>query len=110
MSISSPITDGPNDGTTWNEYHASDHFDLFKNPNDVIHFTIGFGASYLLMDVFNNQLHLTKLESFALSVLLVSTIGVVKETWFDNYTSRADIKGWEYGALSGASTFLVIHF
>ncbi len=100
----------PNDSTTWSQYHASDHFDLLRNSNDVVHLTIGFGASYILSDVLYNKAHLSKLETWVLSTLIISTIGVVKETYIDNFSSKADAFGWQLGASLGATTFLAIHF
>ena len=34
----------------------------------------------------------------------------IKEAYFDNYASKADIFGWQLGATLGSSTFLTIHF
>lgn len=93
----------------YNPYHDVDHFS-WQDYDDDIHIMSGFAISLTTGLIFQRYAKLPTWQSALYGTLIGAGVGIAKEVFFDNFTSRTDIKCWMAGGAAGGLTLISVSF
>ncbi len=94
--------------TDWNSYHAADHFE-WTDYNDSVHLL----GAYAIAATGGEILKRAGMEPWAAALVAAigaAGVGIAKETFFDSYAMKTDIKMWMAGGAAGGLTVLALEF
>lgn len=103
--------DGPNGGQegTWADYGHADHFQ-WTNYDNGVHILGAYSIALTSGLFLEHKMGFKRWEAALLGVTLAGMIGTAKETFFDGYAMRTDIKCWWGGAAAAGLTMTVLEF
>jgi hypothetical protein len=90
-------------------YYNGDHFSWSNYDNDV-HLLVGFGGALVIGEALTHYAKLPSWEAALIGAVAMGMVGTAKETMFDTWTSRTDIKTWWAGGTAGGLTVIALHF
>ena len=90
-----------------NDYVSQDHFQ-WTNYDDDVHMMAAFSIALTSSMIMEHRFHMNRVESALFGVVIGGLIGTSKEVFFDDYTSKTDIKTWWLGfGIAGTSVILL---